>query len=387
MNWVDTVIIVFLVAAGIRGWHAGLIELTLTFTGFISGLLLGSWIVRQAVPHFDSELAKVFTLLLTELLFALLFTEAGSRLARRIKPHAKRWKLGGLNDSFGSVLELIFTLFFIWLMASVLANVGGIGQSVNQSYIIGRASMPPCQRRPTYLPGWKSSSALAASQTYSWVWSPSTPTVSPTNHVDNQAVIADEDSVVKIQGAGCGGIAFGSGFVAAPDLVVTNAHVVAGIAKPQVVDRFGAYFAKVVYFNPNLDIAILRVTNLPDTPLNLATWALPDKDAAATLGYPGGGPLVADNAVIVDHLTAVGRNIYGQGVVTRNIYEIQADVQQGDSGGPLLSPSGKVAGVVFAKSVSQNDIGYAILINQVTQPIKQAESQHQAASTGACTQG
>jgi S1-C subfamily serine protease len=166
-------------------------------------------------------------------------------------------------------------------------------------------------------------------------------------------------------------------------LVVTNAHVVAGLKRPQVVDGKKTYVSVPVWFDPNLDIAILKVTGLPDAPLVLSTNTLPNASAAATLGFPGGGSLVAQDGVIIDHVTAVGRNIYNRGVVSRDVYEIQASVQPGDSGGPLVAPDGTVAGVIFARSVSQSDIGYGLLIDQVKPIIDQARS-HGAVDTSFC---
>lgn len=380
----DVVIIVLIVAAVIRGWHAGLIELALTFAGFLLGLLFGSWLISQIAPHLSNQLAKILIVPMMMLFFALGLTEAGRQLAHRLKPHAVRLKLGNVNNSAGSVLELIFTVIVIWLAASLLANVRShsIGQSINQSYIIRRldAALPAppdvfAKLEKIISPGGFPDVFLGLE--------PQHTTISPTNHVDNKAVLADEASVVKIQGTGCGGIAFGSGFVAAPNLVVTNAHVVAGISRPQVVDSSGSYWATPVWFDPNLDIAILKVNNLADPPLKLNGQILPDRDAAATLGFPGGGSLVAEDAAIIDHVTAVGRNIYNRGTVERNIYEVQANVQEGDSGGPLLAPGGMVAGVIFAKSVSQGNVGYAILINQVQQLVSKAQN-HRPVGTGTC---
>lgn len=380
----DAVIIVLIVAAVIRGWHAGLIELALTFAGFLLGLLFGSWLISQIAPHLSNQLAKILIVPMTMLFFALGLTEAGRQLAHRLKPHAIRLKLGNVNNSAGSVLELIFTVIVIWLAASLLANVRShsIGQSINQSYIIRRldAALPAppdvfAKLEKIISPGGFPDVFLGLE--------PQHTTISPTNHVDNKAVLADEASVVKIQGTGCGGIAFGSGFVAAPNLVITNAHVVAGISRPQVVDSSGSYWATPVWFDPNLDIAILKVNNLADPPLKLNGQILPDRDAAATLGFPGGGSLVAEDAAIIDHVTAVGRNIYNRGTVERNIYEVQANVQEGDSGGPLLAPDGTVAGVIFAKSVSQGNVGYAILINQVQQLVSKAQN-HRPVGTGTC---
>jgi S1-C subfamily serine protease len=174
--------------------------------------------------------------------------------------------------------------------------------------------------------------------------------------------------------------------VADKDLVVTNAHVVAGIARPQVVDQFGTYFATPVWFNPKLDVAILRVSGLPDPPLKISSKVLPDRDAVVIMGFPKGGQLTAEDAVVIDHVTAIGRDIYNQGIVSRNIYEVQADVEPGDSGGPLLAPDGTVAGVTFAKSVSQDNVGYSLLINQIQPIIAKAGQKYNRVSTNSCAQ-
>ena len=82
---------------------------------------------------------------------------------------------------------------------------------------------------------------------------------------------------------------------------------------------------------------------------------------------------------------AVGRNIYNRGRIQRQIYEIAADVQQGDSGGPLIDENGAVAGIIFAKSVSQANIGYAITMPQALPSIRDAENNRTAVSTGRCS--
>jgi S1-C subfamily serine protease len=371
-----------------RGLQAGWLQLFLSSLGFILGLLGGSWAAKYLAEQFSSPLTKLIIVLTLEFGLGLLLFGVGEILAHRLKIHALRWRLGKLNEIAGGVLEVIFTLAIVWLVASALINVRSynIGRDIRHSYIIKQLDTalprPPdifAQLEKIISPNGFPNVFLGLE--------PQHTTVSPKNSVNNQAVLAAEKSVVKIQGAGCGGLVFGSGFVAAPNLVVTNAHVVAGIKSPQIVDRFKTYQASAVWFDPNLDIAVLRVKNLADAPLSVSGNVLPDADAAAILGFPGGGPLVADKAAIIDHVRAIGRNIYNQGVVQRDIYEVQASVEEGDSGGPLLAPDGTVAGVIFAKSVSQNGIGYALLANQVQPIIQKAAHQASAVSTGSCAQG
>jgi S1-C subfamily serine protease len=191
-------------------------------------------------------------------------------------------------------------------------------------------------------------------------------------------------STVMIEGIGCGGVLDGSGFVAASDLVVTNAHVVAGVRSPTVLDGAGRHAAVVVGFNPSFDIAVLRVSGLAGEPL---AFTKPDAERAATgavLGYPGGGPFSSSGAAVRTSLPAVGRDIYGERLVTRTVYELQARVRPGNSGGPFVLASGQVAGVVFARSISDDNIGYALAASEVTPLLAEAANQTRSLSTGAC---
>ncbi|HEX5448152.1 MAG TPA: MarP family serine protease, partial [Candidatus Saccharimonadales bacterium] len=358
MNWVDLVIILLLISAIFTGLRAGLLQLVFSAAGFIAGLIAGSWIARYAVSHFSNPLTKLLLVLVIEFGLAILLAGVGELISLRLRRRATRLHLDGANRTAGAVFEVLFSLLIIWFAASALNNIRtyNIGSAIRHSAIIrglnGVLPRPPdslAQLEKLINPNGFPDVFLGLEPRHT--------TVSPTNHVNNKAILADEKSVVKIQGVGCGGIVFGSGFVADKDLVVTNAHVVAGIARPQVVDQFGTYFATPVWFNPKLDVAILRVSGLPDPPLKISSKVLPDRDAVVIMGFPKGGQLTAEDAVVIDHVTAIGRDIYNQGIVSRNIYEVQADVEPGDSGGPLLAPDGTVAGVTFAKSVSQDNVG------------------------------
>jgi S1-C subfamily serine protease len=209
----------------------------------------------------------------------------------------------------------------------------------------------------------------------------------PGNPVVAAAVSAASSSVVKIQGLGCGGIKSGSGFIAAPGLVVTNAHVVAGIARPYVSDLQSRRHTntEVVVFDPETDIAVLRVTGLTGRVLPLERTTASRGVAGAVLGYPGGESFTAVPAALLQQIQATGRDIYSQNVTTRSVYEIQADVRPGDSGGPFVTANGTVVGVVFSASVYLSNIGYALTGREVGPEIDRAEARHTAVSTGACS--
>ena len=177
--------------------------------------------------------------------------------------------------------------------------------------------------------------------------------------VDTPGVQTAASETLKIQGFGCGGIVFGSGFPVGPGMVLTNAHVVAGTQGTTVRNVGGRSLnARVVLFDPERDVAILYVPRLALVPLGEAS-AHPGTQGAA-IGYPGGGPEKVSPAVVNGEVRAEGRDIYGQNLAVRSIWITQATVLPGNSGGPLVDLNGNVVGVIFAASTSQSGQAYAL---------------------------
>jgi S1-C subfamily serine protease len=189
---------------------------------------------------------------------------------------------------------------------------------------------------------------------------------------------------VKIEGVGCGQIQEGSGFVVAANLVVTNAHVVAGIQSPRVIDHAGSHRSVPIFFDPSFDLSVLRTTGLTDPPLHVLDSNVGRGTQGAVLGYPGGGPFDVEPAGVMAEFTATGRDIYGQGLTSRPVYELQAVVRPGNSGGPLVEPNGTVVGVVFSRSASDPNIGYALASHDVNTRVQQAEATNSPSGTGSC---
>jgi len=192
-------------------------------------------------------------------------------------------------------------------------------------------------------------------------------------------------STVKIVGEACGAIQEGSGFVVGDHLVVTNAHVVAGVRDPKVQrQNGGTESAATMLFDPELDVAILRVDGAVGPSLHLDPKDESRGSQGAVLGYPGGGGLTAGAAAVRRELDAIGRDIYGRSTVERNVYELQARVRPGNSGGPLVEKDGTVGGVVFAASTTDPQVGYAITSPQVIPKVKKAQGRKSEVSTGGC---
>ena len=184
-----------------------------------------------------------------------------------------------------------------------------------------------------------------------------------------RAVKRDQGSIVKITGQAkttCNRAMEASGFVISPHHVLTNAHAVAGMTSgPYVHDGTSNRFpAKVVLFDSNTDVAILYVPQLNAPPLRF-TGPAPRGSDAVVAGYPENRRFRAVPARVGSRWSAQGPNIYHTGTVTRAIYAVRASVIPGDSGGPLLARSGKVYGVIFARSSTARDTGFALTASAV----------------------
>jgi S1-C subfamily serine protease len=172
--------------------------------------------------------------------------------------------------------------------------------------------------------------------------------------------------------------------VVAPGIVVTNAHVVAGIKHPVVIDQSGRHATVTILYDPRLDVAVLRVPGLADPSLRLDSSLVARGTQAVWLGYPGGGPFTYGPAGVMAAFDATGLDIYGNAQVTREIYELDAIIRPGNSGGPLVLPDGEVVGVVFARSTTNSNVGYALSSPAVLSEVQKAETSGSPTSDGAC---
>jgi len=205
--------------------------------------------------------------------------------------------------------------------------------------------------------------------------------------LNSPGYLAARSRVLKVDGTAlsCDRTIEGTGFVYAPDHIMTNAHVVAGVNEgPTVTTAAGkVYRAKVVLYDPQVDIAVLYVPGLNMSPLQFDTQAKPG-DSAVVAGYPLDQGFTQRPARIGGTQNAVGPDIYQTGTVSRQIYEIRANVEPGNSGGPLLSSSGTVDGVVFAAAVDTADTGFALTASEVSADARAGANQTSETSTQGC---
>jgi S1-C subfamily serine protease len=193
-------------------------------------------------------------------------------------------------------------------------------------------------------------------------------------------------SVLKVRGRArsCSRALEGTAFVIAPQRVITNAHVVAGTDRVQVETSDGALDATVVTYDPETDVAVLKVPGLRAPVLQLASQPAVSGLSGLVLGYPLDGPYTASAARVRDRIHLRGPDIYNASTVVRNVYTVRAVVRSGNSGGPLLDGSGQVLGLVFGAAVDNDETGFVLADDEISDDVATASSRNVEVSTGAC---
>ncbi len=389
MNWVDIVLLVLVALSAVHGLRQGAAMQVFSFGGFWIGLVVGALLTPPLANLVHTPTAK--TVIAAVVVFGMAGLVGG--LGRLVGAHSSvalhRLRLGPVDAGMGVAVAVAATLVATWMVASVLVNsrFGTLDAGISRSRIV--RALDSVMPQPPAL--FSKIESFLSSEGFPVVFSGLPPTaagpVSPPSTAEVAAAEqAAESSTVKIVGQGCGGIIQeGSGFVTDGDLVVTNAHVVAGIHHP-VVEALngGPYPTEVVLFDPRLDLAVLRVPGLHVPSLTIDGSLVHRGVVGAALGYPGGGPFTAVPAAVADGFEATGLDIYGNVQTTREVYEIDATIRPGNSGGPLVEPNGTVVGVVFARSTTNNGIGYALATPAVLQEVQKASTSTTAVSTEGC---
>jgi S1-C subfamily serine protease len=276
----------------------------------------------------------------------------------------------------GAIVATGGALVVIWLLASILVNslFSLVATQINDSKIVRVVTnvMPPI---PTALaPAERFLSDEGLQLVADGLVQLAGPVAYPSASQVRAGAEVAAPSTVKVVAVGCGEIQEGSGFVVSPGLVVTNAHVIAGTESIRVEDAAGYHVAAVQLFDPEFDLAVLRVPGLSERALAIDPGTVGRGTKAVVLGYPEGGPLTVDPAGVRAEILATGLDIYGQNSSVRAVYEVQALVRPGNSGGPLVEPDGLVIGVVFSRSPTTPDIGYALASPGVLTRVKKAEA-------------
>jgi S1-C subfamily serine protease len=390
MNIVDIIIVLLLITALLRGVDLGFVRQLFSTAGLLLGFFVGAIVQGKLIHLANTPAHKALLSVLTILAAVMLFSSVGEYIGIRIKARIQEIRLRGVNKAdklFGSALAGVTLLVVVWLAAAIFSNAPfqALQRQISNSVIIAQLdkTLPSAPQAIAQL------GHLIDPNGFPDVFTGLEPRIDTNTPLPSigeldASVQQARASVVKVQGEGCGGVSTGSGFIAEEGLVVTNAHVIAGVARPMVVDANGRHETRVVWFDPNLDVAVLQAGGLAGEPLVIRTDIARNGTPAAVLGYPGGGSFVADPATILESFQAVGRNIYNQGDTERQVYSVKSDINPGNSGGPLIDSNANVIGLIFAESTTYDQVGYALTMAQVASAIEQANASARTVGTGSC---
>jgi S1-C subfamily serine protease len=370
----DLILIVLVVAFGVAGYRQGFIIGVMSFAGFLGGgaigALLGPKIARAiTVNSAWQAIVAILVVFLAAMIGQLLASAVGVAARSRLT-----WRSATFVDSVGgAVVSVISVLLIAWLIGSAVAYAPfpAISRQVNDSAVLRVVDrLMPAEASVMFSDFRTLLESGPYAQVFGALGEEGALAVGPPNPavLDTAGLRNAEPSIVKIEGIApsCQERIEGSGFVYAPDHVLTNAHVVAGVTDgPDVYPYAGGELrARVVLYDPQRDLAVLYVPGLSANTLLFAGQARIGANAIVA-GYPLDGPFTPVAARIGGIEEATSPDIYENAQVTRQIYSIRAVVRPGNSGGPLLTPGGRVYGVVFAAATTVPDTGYALTAQEV----------------------
>src|SRR6185312_12133776 len=264
--FIDLLIVAGVIGALYRGRRIGFVRQLCSTVGFFGGLLLGAWLGPHLISRVHGTNTRaILTATITFGTAALLLTLA-EYVGLHLKHRVSHRRVNKLDNGLGSLISVASLLLGVWLVSAIItgsSSLPGLQNAVRGSHIISQLN----QTLPSAPGVIAKLGRLTDPNGFPDVFignepAPRTDVNLPALGDLASAVNADKASVVRIQGKGCGGIVSGSGFVAGSGLVATNAHVVAGITRPVVQDANGNHRATVVWFDPNLDFAVLKVSDL-----------------------------------------------------------------------------------------------------------------------------
>jgi S1-C subfamily serine protease len=364
----DVVMVVFAVSAAIGGYRLGFVARAASWIGLALGVVAGSLLLPEVLPKVQDAneatiaLVAIGMLVGTALIGQALGLVLGSRLHAELPPGAMR----RTDQVAGGFIGIGGVLVALWLLLPTLAHVPGWMSEQARGSLVAREVSDAFPNPPDTLEALR---RLVGDDPFPQVFDALTPApdtgASPgSSGLSNETANEVVRSTVKIEGVACSRIQEGSGFFVAEDLVVTNAHVVAGEDESTVELADGSTLdADVVAFDPDRDLAVLRTSGGGGPPLSLRDASV--GDVGGVFGRPGGGPLEISPFRVADEITAVGRDIYDSGSTSREVLVLASELAPGDSGSALVDPAGNVVGVAFAVAPDKPGVAYALAIDEL----------------------
>lgn len=368
MNLTDVVLIGAIGGAAYAGWHQGFAQRALSWIGLGAGVVVGALLVddiarslRDSTPR-TRLLGAIAFLVLVAIAGLALGSGLGALMRRSIPPRLQR----STGDRVaGAIAAVACVAVGVWLLVPAFANTSGWPARAARGSAIARAveALGPVPPGSLAALGRLVSDAPFP-EVFDRLTSPDAGP--PPTRVLPAAVFARvSPSVVRVDGQACDLLQQGSGVVVAEDLVLTNAHVVAGEQATTVTNVDGVrHEGVVVGFDPARDLALVRARGLGLAPVERAPGGV--DDSGAVIGYPGGGPQLESPARIAEDITATGTDIYRDASTRRSVFVLAAGLAPGDSGGPLVDRAGRVVGLAFAVDPGDPDTAYALTDREIS---------------------
>jgi S1-C subfamily serine protease len=387
VNLLDVFIILLVALAAALGYRRGAVLQLFAYGGLILGLFLGVLLAPRVASLARDPFTQAMLALGTLIFVPALLDGVGWFVGAHASAATRR-VFDPVDAAAGTLVGAVAVLLATWLLAFNLIQgpFPVLARQIRHSTVV-RAMDAVLPRPPPLL---AQARRFLDRSGFPEVFAglppfPVGPVRGPSRGEFNEAIDASDQSTARVAGEACDHIKVGSGFVIEPGYVVTNAHVVAGVDSPDVqFPGAGPFSATTVLFDDDIDLAVLYVQRELPQDLDLSGSDLSRGGRGAVLGYPGGAGLTASTAGVRRVLNAIGRDIYGRGTVEREVYELQTRVRPGNSGGPFVTPGGVVAGVVFAASTTDNELGYALTSTQVEPVIRRGLGRTGAVDTGPC---
>ncbi|HEX6596222.1 MAG TPA: MarP family serine protease [Acidimicrobiales bacterium] len=365
MNLFDALVVLCIVAAALGGYRAGFVTRVASWVGLAAGLgvavLVAPRILEAVEQNTDPQLRALISIgvfVIIASLGATIGEIAGVSLRRLIPPGPARQ----VDKAVGTVAAGLGVLVLLWLLIPALSEVPGEFSSQVRNSTIARAVDRAAPNAPGPLQALRN---LVQEADFPRVFeglgpSPGSGPPPEASGLDPTVEARVSASTVRISGPACGRVLEGSGFSPEAGIIVTNAHVVAGVDRPTVQRPDGDRLrGRVVVFDPNRDLAVLEVDGLRQTALPVGSPEI--GDTGAVFGHPGGQvELEVSPARVEQRVNALGRNIYNSQVTRRDVLVLAAELRPGDSGGALVDADGAVIGVAFAIAPDEPNTAYAL---------------------------
>jgi S1-C subfamily serine protease len=389
MDLFDLVIVVVAVVAAVGGYRLGFFARVLSWIGLGLGLYAAVRFLPRLIVAVHVSASGARLLLAAVILIGAAFVgqALGMLVGSRLQAGLPLGPLRSIDKGVGAAVGAAGVVVALWLLLPSISSVAGWPARATRDSAISRWVSSHLPQPPDAL---ESLRRLVANDGFPQVFDSLRPGESvgapPADDPVPAGITAQvAASTVKVEGQACDRIQDGSGFAVADDLVLTNAHVVAGEpahATSVLLPTGQRRAATVVLYDPNRDLALLAVPDLGERPLTLATGRVGQK--TAVFGHPGGqDPLAIQPASIAQEITAIGEDLYDRHHTSRDVFVLAASLAPGDSGGALVDVRGQVVGVAFAIALDQSDTAYALTSGEIEADLRAPRS-GAPVSTQAC---